>query len=90
VGQETIARIKTYGHVNRELRGFVFPGGEAPEAGAPVVVGEKEVGRITSVAVSPTHGPIALGLLHRKHLEPGTEVSAGGLAARVVLPGEWA
>jgi glycine cleavage system aminomethyltransferase T len=49
-----------------------------------VTAGEKEVGRATSVAVSPARGPIALAIL-RREVEPGDEVSAGpGVTARAV------
>ncbi|MCU0728343.1 MAG: hypothetical protein MUE73_21580 [Planctomycetes bacterium] len=51
-------------------------------------------GGVTSACVPPTLGfPIALAMLKRKHLEPGTvlETDAGGatVPARVVPPGEW-
>lgn len=54
-GQEVLARIRTYGHVNREIRRVIFSqsGGEKePVVGDDlwsVEGGEKPVGRITSV-----------------------------------------
>ncbi|MEN8150458.1 MAG: glycine cleavage T C-terminal barrel domain-containing protein [Planctomycetota bacterium] len=75
VGQETIARIKTYGHVNRELRGLVVKGDAPPAPGTELTVEGKKVGAITSSCVSESAGgPIALGFVKRQHFEPGTEL----------------
>jgi folate-binding protein YgfZ len=83
VGQETVARLFYRGKPNRHLRGLKL---SAPvEPGTPVRLGEKEVGRVTSVAVSPVHGPIGLALV-RRQAEPGATLEAGGgdVAAEVV------
>ena len=83
VGQETVARLFYRGKPNRHLRGLKL---SAPvEPGTPLRLGEKEVGRVASVAVSPVHGPIALALV-RRQAEPGSTVAAGddGVAAEVV------
>jgi folate-binding protein YgfZ len=92
VGQETIARIKTYGHVNRELRGLVADGDTPPAPGTTLLSEEKKVGEVTSSCLSPTHGvPIALAFVKRRHFEPGTVLTLeGGGEARVVLAGDWA
>jgi aminomethyltransferase len=94
VGQETVARIRTYGHVNRELRGLIVEGEAPPDPGAPVRVAGKAAGIVTSSCVPPTLGfPIALAMLGRSCLEPGTlaDTDAGGrvVKARVALPGVW-
>jgi folate-binding protein YgfZ len=74
VGQETVARLFYRGKPNRHLRGLKL---SAPvEPGTPLRLGETEVGRITSVAVSPIRGPIALALV-RRQAEPGSTVAAG-------------
>jgi hypothetical protein len=39
-------------------------------------LGEKEVGRLGSVVVSPVHGPIALALV-RREAAPGDTVAVG-------------
>ncbi len=44
VGQETIARLKSVGHVNRTLVFLRSAGAEIAVAGTKLVVGEKEVG----------------------------------------------
>jgi tRNA-modifying protein YgfZ len=83
IGQEVIARLEGRGgHVNKLLRGLRLA---APSlAGEPVLAGDKEVGRVTTSAVSPRLGPIAMGYLHRSHAALGTEVEAGGSTATVV------
>src|SRR5215218_2539665 len=74
VGQETVARLFYRGKPNRHLRGLRFSAPVAP--GAALMLGEKEVGRVTSAAVSPTHGPIGLALV-RRQAEPGSTVTVG-------------
>jgi folate-binding protein YgfZ len=49
-GQEPIARLHYRGHANRGLRLLTWEGGEPPVHDAPVVFGEREVGRVTSAA----------------------------------------
>ena len=81
VGQETVARLYYRGKPNRHLRGLRFSAPVAP--GTALVLGEKEVGRVTSAAVSPVHGPIGLALV-RRQAEPGSTVAAGEASAEVV------
>jgi folate-binding protein YgfZ len=88
IGQETVARVKYRGHVNRALSGLVIEGDRVPEAGARVVVDGTDVGRVTSATRSVALGrPIALGYVRREHFEPGTAVTvvdaAGAQPARV-------
>jgi len=66
VGQELVARIDSRGgNVPRRLRGVVVAGDAVPPVGAEVVVGDREVGRITSAVRSPARGPVALAYLGR-------------------------
>src|SRR5690349_12380632 len=82
VGQETVARLFYRGKPNRHLRGLKL---SAPvEPGTPLRLGEKEVGRVTSVAVSPAHGPIGLALV-RRQAEPGAAISVGEDATAEVV-----
>ncbi len=86
LGQETVARIDALGHVNRLLVGVsIQPGAQLPAPGVTVYDGEKAVGTLTSVAVSPYDGAgIALGIVRanvatagtRLALEPGGEKHA--------------
>ncbi|HVY97135.1 MAG TPA: glycine cleavage T C-terminal barrel domain-containing protein [Solirubrobacterales bacterium] len=83
IGQETVARLHYKGKPNRHLRGLRL---SAPaEPGAPLLLGEKEVGRVGSAVVSPALGPIGLAIL-RREAEPGAELAVGedGVTARVV------
>jgi folate-binding protein YgfZ len=76
IGQETVARVKYRGHVNRALSGLVIEGERVPDEGARVTVDGKEVGRVTSAVRSIALGrPIALGYVRREHFEPGTAVT---------------
>ncbi|MFN2445422.1 MAG: folate-binding protein YgfZ [Vicinamibacterales bacterium] len=75
VGQEIIVRVvqRGSGRVARRLVGFAFSDGETGLAGDRVVSAGRDVGRLTSVAWSPTLGhAIALGYVHRDFVEPGT------------------
>ena len=74
VGQETVARLFYKGRPNRHLRGLRLSA-PAP-AGAPLLLGEREVGTLTSSAVSPALGPIGLALV-RREAEPGAELRVG-------------
>ncbi len=83
IGQEPVARLHYKGRPNRHLRGLELSA-PAP-AGAPLLLGEKEVGRIGSACVSPARGPIALAIV-RREAEPGAGLTVGedGVTARVV------
>jgi len=76
VGQEVIIRVLHRGHgrVAKKLVGLSIDGPK-PEAGAKLFAGEREVGRITSAALSPGAGTVALGYVHRDFLAPGTELT---------------
>jgi folate-binding protein YgfZ len=69
IGQEVISRIKSVGHVNRRLSGFISAGGEPLQAGWSVFApGDltKPVGELTSAAWSfALAKPVALGYLRR-------------------------
>lgn len=83
LGQEVVARLEARGgHVNKALRGLRL--GAPVRDGAAVTVDGREAGRVTTAAVSPRLGPIALAYVHRKHFAPGTPVEAGGVPATVV------
>jgi folate-binding protein YgfZ len=88
VGQETVARLHYKGKPNRFLRGLRLTA-EA-ERGAPIMLGERQVGTIGSACVSPAHGPIALALV-RREASPGDTVQVGDEAIEaevVALPFE--
>jgi tRNA-modifying protein YgfZ len=83
VGQETVARLHWRGKPNRHLRGLRLS--EPAATGTPVRLGDREVGRLGSVAVSPTHGPIALAIVRREAGVGDTlTVGDGAVSAQVV------
>ena len=80
VGQEIIVRVlhRGQGRVAWKLVGLrLDQAAKIPGAGAELRRDEKEAGRLTSVALSPEAGPIALGYVHREFTAAGT-----GLVAR--------
>jgi folate-binding protein YgfZ len=88
IGQEVLARLDARGgNVNKKLRGLRL---SAPAtAGTPVRAAGKDVGRVTTAAVSPRLGPIALAYVHRDQAAPGTTLDVAGATATVVtLPME--
>jgi folate-binding protein YgfZ len=83
LGQEVIARLDARGgHVNKRLRGLRL---SAPaRAGATLFAEGKEAGRVTTAAVSPRLGPLALAYVNRGHADAGTTVEVDGAPATVV------
>ena len=82
VGQEVVARLDARGgNVNKALRGLRLEA--ETTAGTVLRAADKEIGRVTTAAVSPRLGPLALAFVHRSHFEPGTVLDAEGVAATV-------
>jgi folate-binding protein YgfZ len=87
VGQEIVARLRSRGQVNHLLVGLRLEAGPLPEVGTALSVAGRTTGEITSVASSPSQGPIALAYVRREHAEVGTRVElAGGAASIAALP----
>jgi folate-binding protein YgfZ len=95
IGQEVIARIRTYGQVAKSLRLLRLPN-ELPELARP---GErlfsegKEVGHITSSTLSPKYGgKVALGYVRKEVNAPGTTLELNGVykgAVQIIgIPGQ--
>lgn len=88
IGQEVIARIRTYGQVQRVLRGLKLNG--AATVCDEIFHGEKKAGELSSVITEPD---AALALIRREANEPGTalrvETKNGSVNAEVAtLPFE--
>ena len=83
VGQETVARLFYRGKPNRHLRGLRADSPLTP--GDAVRLEDRTVATVTSAAVSPRLGAIALALV-RREAPPGSRVSVGpdGIGASVV------
>ncbi|WP_127126875.1 folate-binding protein YgfZ [Georgenia sp. SYP-B2076] len=81
-GQETVARVVNLGRPPRRLVMLHLDGSEhlLPDAGAEVRLGEKVVGRLTSVVRHEELGPVGLALVKRS--VPGdAQLDVGGVAA---------
>jgi folate-binding protein YgfZ len=90
LGQEVIARVRTYGALPFGLRGLVFECAQQgdwpqqaallerlPESGAKLysVDGKKSIGQIVSRTISPVmEYPIAFAYLDKAHRTPGTQI----------------
>jgi folate-binding protein YgfZ len=82
VGQETVARLFYKGKPNRHLRGLRLDRPVAP--GSAILLGERDVGRVSSVAESPRFGAIGLALVRREAaVGDAVTVGAESVAARV-------
>jgi folate-binding protein YgfZ len=93
IGQETIARMQTYGHPNRCLVGLCQSAGDADAPALPVpltAAGEDKVrGTLTSWGWHPRHGGVALALVKRELSEPGTRLVGGGHEFQVTRLPIW-
>ncbi len=77
IGQEVIARIKTYGAPNFALMGLTIEGLDLPPFNGTLRLGEKEIGTIKSSVRSVTLDKIvALSYLHKEHRSPDIELEA--------------
>jgi folate-binding protein YgfZ len=88
-GQELVARIDSRGgNVPRRLRGVVSAGVDPAEmaVGRTVTVEGREIGRLTSVAVSPARGPVALAYIKRGN-EPPVRAQLDGEGPEVTVVG---
>jgi folate-binding protein YgfZ len=96
IGQEVIARIRTYGQVAKALRALKLEGdgNDVPVKGAKIFVGEKESGYITSAVRSPQHrAVIGLGYIRRGSTETGgklfVETPSGKIPAQIMEPSQF-
>jgi len=88
-GQETVSRLHFRGHPNRGLRGIRLESEPSPEwrGAPPVILGDREVGRLTSLARIPEGPPGAgvwMGLaMLRREVPEGAAVRIGMIDATV-------
>jgi folate-binding protein YgfZ len=92
MGQETISRVHNLGHLNKIMVGLKIAAAEPPPPGCAVIQDGREVGRLSSVVVSPKMGAIlALATVRLESSKPGSVlgVASGRGSHRaevVVLP----
>jgi folate-binding protein YgfZ len=82
-GQEVVARIHYRGHVNRRLMGLAGSGETPIPVGSELFDGDRRVGDVSSAAISPEFGSIALGMV-RNEVDPGTKLSTASGARREI------
>ena len=77
IGQEVIARIKTYGAPNFALMGLTVEGVITPPYNGTLKLGDKKIGTIKSAVRSVTLDKIiTLAYLHKEHRSPDIEMEA--------------
>lgn len=75
-GQEVVARIDTYGGLNRKIVKLLVEGKTIPASGSRIEADQKEAGKVLSAAWSPAlNCPAALGLLTKGFFEQPREFS---------------
>ncbi len=77
IGQEVVAKIKTYGGIQKALVGLKFDASllELPPHNASILLNEKEIGTLKSLTHSPTLGmPIAMAYLARDYRVPNQKL----------------
>ncbi len=78
LGQETVARIDSLGHVNRLLRVLNIERAEPVLPGQSIEVDGRAVAKVTSVAWDPIRNHwIALAYVRRDSASPGRELGSG-------------
>lgn len=94
IGQEVIARIRTYGQVAKALRLLRLPDElvRLPQSGTKLLRDGKEVGYLTSSTLSPRHGAkVALGYVRKEVNTPGETLKLAdgeGLVQVIGIPGQ--
>jgi len=87
LGQETVARIDSLGHVNKRLTVVRFPSGQLTDT-ANLSVQGKPVGTTTSMGYSPEFAcPVALAYVRREWADPVTILESSIGPAETVPPG---
>lgn len=83
LGQEIVERVRSRGQVNRKLVQLAVDSTEPLEPGTKLTLEGKDVGEVTSAALSPTTGKVvALGYLRSEVIARKVAVRAGAVLAR--------
>jgi folate-binding protein YgfZ len=83
VGQETIERATARGGIKKKLYGLVIEGERVPALNVSARFEGKEVGRLSSVEVSPRLGVIGLAILNHSVWKPGTRLTIADIAGEL-------
>ncbi len=85
LGQETVAKIDAFGHVNKFLVGFQIDTDKLPERDAIITNDDAKTGVLKTTAYSPQlKSWLGLGYVKCKQSEPGTKLQIGSTEAKVV------
>jgi folate-binding protein YgfZ len=82
-GQEVVTRMHSRGRVGHVLVGLRLSGSGSVAPGSTLSRDGARAGVVTSVALSPTCGPIALAIVRKGCDEPGIELQANDTPVRV-------
>jgi tRNA-modifying protein YgfZ len=78
IGQETVARVRSFGHVNRTLHGLLLTDNKVVEPGTKIFHESEEAGVITSCTFSPRlDRTLALAYVRRGHDALETKLTLG-------------
>lgn len=88
LGQEIIERIRSRGHVNKQLMGFRLDAAVLPEPGAKLFAGGKEAGEVSSAALFPEDEFKVVGLAYVRvpYNKPGAIAGIDGRPAELFAP----
>ncbi len=86
LGQEIVERIRSRGHVNRQLMGFRLEAHEVPAPGTKLFAGGKEAGEVSSAALSPEGKVFGLACVRVPYNKSGTMVGIEGRPAELAAP----
>ena len=85
LGQEIVERVRSRGHVNKQLVAMEFDGQKVPGPGPDIVAGMAATGEVTSAAYSPKLGKVrALGYVRVPNDRSGTAIEAEKITGRVL------
>ena len=88
IGQEVIARVRTYGRPAKSMRRLQLSGEAPVQSGDKLFKDGKEAGYLTSITASPRlKSSLALGYVRKEFNAPGTILNVGNATtARVLDP----
>jgi len=85
LGQEIVERVRSRAQIHRVLRRLEIGTNEPPAAGTKLKSGDADAAEIASAVFSPAlEKTVALAYVRTQFADPGTEISLGGVSARVV------
>jgi aminomethyltransferase len=87
LGQEIVERVRSRGQVQKLLVSVELEGREVPEAGTPITLAGREVGRLTSPVFSPRRNCVlGFSVVRREAAADGTAIAAGEFSGKVRAP----